>query len=35
MRLVRIGFDKIIGFLSYEEWKNSGLPIIKPIELDV
>lgn len=35
MRLARIGYDNIVGYLSFEEWKNAGNPVSVPTELDV
>lgn len=35
MRLVRIGYDRIVGFLSFEEWVKAGLPVVKPQEQEV
>ncbi|CAD8048437.1 unnamed protein product [Paramecium primaurelia] len=35
MRLSRIGYDNIVGYLHFDDWKSSGNPINKPTELEV
>lgn len=34
MRLSRIGYDHIVGYMYFEEWKDANLPIQSPIELE-
>jgi len=35
MRLSRIGYDNIVGYIHFDDWKSSGNSISKPTELEV